>query len=105
MSLIIYYLVLPFFLGSLLIRWLKKHSPARVEEDVRRLYEEKPLPKKWFRALRRDHQSLRLLGDFETQPEAVEAAYQGRKDAKAAGEKASFFVLNSKAETLEQIDS
>lgn len=105
MTLILYYLVLPIFAGSLLIRWLKKHSPPRIDGDVRQLYAEKPIEKKWFRALRRDHKSLRLLGDFEKQPEAVEAAYQGRKDAKAAGEKASFLVLNWQAETLEQIDS
>ena len=100
-----YYLVLPFLLAGLLIRWLKKNAASLISEDVRRLYGEKPIEKKWFRALRRDHKGLRHLGDYEKQPEAVESAYQGRKDAAAAGEKASFLVLNDKAETLEQIDS
>jgi hypothetical protein len=105
MGLVFYYVILPIFAGSLLIRWLKKASPARVEPDVAALYAEKPVEKKWFRAVRRDHTGLRSLGDYETRLEAVEAAYQGRKDAKAAGDTASFVVLDDKGFALEQIDS
>ncbi len=105
MSLIVYYLLMPFLAAGLLIRWLKKHAPPIIAEDIRQLSVERPIEKKWFRAVRRDHKSLRWLGDFEKQPEAVEAAYQGLKDARQASEKASFLVLNDKGETLEQVDA
>ena len=105
MSLVFYYLVLPFIASALLIRWLKKHAPSTVPEDVRRLCAERPVEKKWFRSVRRDSGSLRALGDFETRGEAVEAAYRGRQDAQAAGEQAQFVVLDDKGEALEQVDS
>ena len=105
MSLIFYYLILPFFAASLVIRWLKKNAPSTIAEDVKRLYAESPVEKKWFRAVRRDHKGLRSLGDYETRLEAVEAAYQGRKDAAASGDQASFVVLDDKGFALEQIDS
>ena len=105
MGLVFYYLILPFLAAWLVIRWLKKHAAHDIPADIQRLYTERPLDKKWHRALRRDQQGLRLLGDFETRPEAVEAAYQGRKDAASSGEKSAFLVLNAKGEVLEQVDS
>lgn len=105
MGLVFYYVILPIAAGAFLIRWLKKVSPARVDPDVAALYAQKPVEKKWFRAVRRDHKGLRSLGDYETRLEAVEAAYQGRKDAMAAGDKASFIVLDDKGYALEQVDS
>lgn len=106
MFLVFYYLILPFLLAWVVIKYLKKHAPSTIPEDVLRLYAAKPVERKWFRAARRDHKGLHPLGDFEKQPEAVEAAYQGLKDARAAGETgASFIVLNDKGDTLEQIDA
>ena len=104
-SVVFYYVILPIWLGSLLIRFIKKHAPHEIPVDVKTLYAAKPCEKKWSRAIRRDPKGLRLLGDFETRTEAVEAVYQGRKDAKAAGDKAAFLVLNDKGEALEQVDS
>lgn len=104
-SLVFYYLVLPIWLGSLVIKYIKKNAPHDIPPDVKRLYAETPCEKKWTRAVRRDHKGLRHLGDFETRTEAVEAVYQGRKDARAAGDTAAFVVLNDKGEALEQIDS
>jgi len=105
MGLVFYYVILPIAAGVLLIRWLKKVSPAKVEPDVAALYAQKPIEKKWFRAVRRDHKGLRSLGDYETRLEAVEAIYQGRKDAQAAGDMASFIVCDDKGYALEQIDA
>ena len=105
MALIYYYLVLPFLAAWLLIGWLKKHVSHEPPDDVKRLYAERPIQKKWHRAVRRDHKGLRWLGDFETRQEAVDAAYRGRKDAQAARDKASFLVLNDKGEALEQVDA
>jgi hypothetical protein len=104
MELLLYFLA-PIFLGSYLIKYLKKHAPAEVAADVKTLYASRPVQKKWYRAVRRDAAGLRPLGDYETRGEAVEAAYQGRKDAAAAGQKAAFVVLDDKGFALEQIDS
>lgn len=104
MELLLYFLM-PIFVGGFVIKYLKKHAPAVVAADVQALYAKQPVEKKWYRAVRRDGAGLRSLGDFETRGEAVEAAYQGRKDAAAAGQKASFVVLDDKGFALEQIDS
>lgn len=103
---LLYWVVLPIFLGWLVVSWLKKASPLAVPPEVSALYAERPIEPKWFRAARRDQGGLlRWLGDFEKQPEAVDAAYAGKEAAVAAGEKASFLVFNDKAELLEQVDS
>jgi len=103
---LIYWVVLPLFLGWLVVRWINKHSPRVPSPEVAALYAERPIEPKWFRAARRDLDGrLRWLGDFEKQPEAVDAAYAGKEAAVAAREKASFLVFNAKAELLEQVDS
>lgn len=103
---LIYWIVMPLFLASLVVRWLKKHSPHVPSPRVAALYAERPIEPKWFRAARRDGGGLlRWLGDYEKQPEAVDAAYAAKEAAVAAGEKASFLVFNAKAELLEQVDS
>ena len=102
---LIYWVVLPLIAGGLVVRWIKKTSPLIPAPDVRDLFDRKPIERKWFRAARRDAKGLAPLGDYEKQPEAVEAAYAGKERAQAAGEKAEFLVFNDKAELLEQIDS
>lgn len=103
---LLYWIVLPLFIASLVVRWLKKASPLVVPPEVAALFAERPIEPKWFRAARRDKGGLmRWLGDFEKQPEAVDAAYAGKEAAVAAGEKAAFLVFNAKAELLEQVDS
>jgi hypothetical protein len=102
---LIYWVVIPIFFGSLLVRWIKKAAPLLPALDVRELFDRSPIEPKYFRAARRDAKGLASLGDFEKQPEAVEAAYAGKEKAQAAGEKAEFLVFNDKAELLEQIDS
>lgn len=100
-----YYIVLPFCLAALLLKLLRRYGARPLAPDIAELCAKSPIQKKSFRALRRDGQGLALLGDFETQPEAVEAAYRGKEAALRSGAKASFLVLNDKAETLEQIDA
>ncbi len=102
---LIYWVVLPIVFGWLVVRWIKSASPLQVPDDVAALYVEKPIERKWFRAARRDGAGLTWLGDFEKQPEAVEAAYRGKEEAQRAGEKAAFQVFNDKAELLEQVDN
>ena len=104
-TLLVYYLVLPFVLASLVLKFLRKYGKTTVAEDIRALCAERPIEKKWFRAVSRGHEGLRHLGDFETHGEAVDAAYAARKQAAAAGSPAAFLVLNPKAETLEEVDS
>ncbi|MDP3542751.1 MAG: hypothetical protein Q8T11_09840 [Elusimicrobiota bacterium] len=103
---LIYWVVMPLFFAWLVVLWLKKSSPHVPTPEAAALFAERPIEPKWFRAARRDPGgSLRWLGDFEKQPEAVEAAYAGKEAAVAAGEKAAFLVFNDKAELLEQVDS
>jgi hypothetical protein len=103
---IIYWIVMPMLLGWLVVRWLKSAAPIPVPPEVAALFAERPIEPKWFRAARRDKGGLlRWLGDYEKQPEAVDAAYAGKEAAQKSGEKASFLVFNDKAELLEQVDS
>ena len=102
---LIYWIVVPMLLAAFLVRWIKKTAPLLPAPDVRDLFDRAPIEPKSFRAARRDAKGLTALGDFEKQPEAVEAAYAGKERAQAAGEKAEFLVFNDKAELLEQIDS
>jgi len=103
---LLYWIVAPLFLAWLVVRWLKRASPLVVPPEVAALFSERPIEPKWFRAARRDAGGpLRWLGDFEKQPEAVDAAYAGKEEAAKAGEKASFLVFNAQAELLEQVDS
>lgn len=102
---IIYWIVLPVFAAVTIIRWIEKTSPRAIARDVRDLFDQKPIERKYFRAARRDLKGLHFLCDAEKQPEAVEAAYAGKEAAVAAGEKAEFLVFNDKGELLEQIDS
>jgi hypothetical protein len=102
---LIYWIVLPLIAAWLVVRWIKKTSPLIPAPDVRDLFDRDPIEPKRFRAARRDAAGLASLGDFEKQPEAVEAAYAGKEQAQAAGRKAEFLVFNDKAELLEQIDS
>ena len=103
---LLYWVVLPVCLGALVVRLIQKHAPRETPPEVAALFAEKPIEPKWFRAVSRDAQGgLAWLGDFEKQPEAVDAAYAGKEKAQAAGEKAAFLVFNAKAELLEQVDS
>lgn len=104
-TLIFYYLILPFIGAAFVLKFIRKYGKNEIPEDIRRLCAQKPIEKKWFRTVRRDHKGLRFLGDFETHGEAVDCAYAGRKEAAAAVETAAFLVLNSKGEILEEVDS
>ncbi|MDE2509520.1 MAG: hypothetical protein KGL74_00225 [Elusimicrobia bacterium] len=102
---LIYWVVIPIFLASLVVRWIKKTAPLTPPPDVRDLFDRSPIEPKWFRAARRDAAGLTALGDFEKQMDAVDAAYAGKEKAQAAGQKAAFLIFNDKAELLEQVDS
>ena len=96
---------MPLFFGWLVVRWLKKHAPSTMRPETLAFFEQRPIERKWFRAARRDGRDLMLIGDFEKQMEAVDAAYLAKERAQDAGEKAEFLVFNDKAELLEQVDS
>lgn len=105
-SLLFYYVVLPMLGGYYVIKLIKKHGGSTVPPEVTALYAVQPVEKKWYRAARRDQNNrLTVLGDFETQLEAVDRAYLGKEEAQKAGEKASFLVLNDKGEVYQQVDS
>ena len=102
---LIYWIVLPLVLGWLVVRWIQKTAPLVPRPDVRELFSSSPIERKCYRAARRDSRGLASLGDFETQMEAVDAAYAAKEKAQAAREKAEFLIFNDKAELLEQVDS
>ncbi len=102
---LIYWVFMPLFFGWLVVRWLKKHAPSTITPEMRAFFERLPIERKWFRAARRNGRDLILLGDFEKQMEAVDAAYAAKEHAQDAGDKAEFLVFNDKAELLEQVDS
>ena len=102
---LIYWIGFPMLFGALVIRWINKKAPLVPAPDVRDLFDRAPLERRWFRAARRDAAGLESLGDFEKQIEAVDAAYLGKEQAQAAGEKAQFLVFNDKAQLLEEVDS
>ena len=102
---LIYWVVIPIFFASLVVKWIKKAAPLTPPLDVRDLFDKTPIEPKHFRAARRDAKGLTSLGDFEKQIDAVDAAYAGKEKAVAASEKAEFLIFNDKAELLEQVDS
>jgi hypothetical protein len=102
---LIYWIVLPLLAAWFVIRWIKKTAPLVPPDDVSALFGERPLEKRWFRAVSRGPRGLAVLGDFEKMPDAVDRAYQGKEEAQSRGEKASFLVYNDKTELLEQVDS
>ncbi len=104
-GLLVYYIALPFLASWLVLRFLRKYGRREPPEEILALYDTHPLEPKWFRVLRRDRRGIRLLGDFETQSEAVDRAYKGKEEALAAGDHAAFLVLNEAGETLEEVDS
>ncbi|MEK7388085.1 MAG: hypothetical protein AAB036_00145 [Elusimicrobiota bacterium] len=103
---LVYWVVVPVCVGVLVVRWIQRSAPLVPSPAVAALYAERPIEPKWFRAARRDAKGLvRWLGDYEKQIAAVDAAYGGKEEAVRTGEKASFLVLNDRAEILEQVDS
>ena len=102
---LIYWVFMPLFFGWLIVRWLKKNAPSTTTPEMRDFFDRQPIERKWFRAARRNGRDLTLIGDFEKQMEAVDAAYAAKERAQAAREKAEFLVFNDKAELLEQVDS
>ena len=105
MGVFLYYVVLPIIAGAYVIKLIKKHGAPTITPDVAALYAATPVQKKWYRAARRDAAGLAVLGDFETQLEAVDRAYLGKEQAQKAGQKASFLVLNDKGDVYQQVDS
>ncbi|MBI5631743.1 MAG: hypothetical protein HY921_12770 [Elusimicrobia bacterium] len=103
--LVFYYLVLPFLLGWVFIKIIKKYGRPKIPAEVALLYAERPIEKGYFRVVKRRASGVDFLGDFEKQPEAVDEMYRARASARAQGEPAAFFVLNDQGEALEEVDS
>ena len=105
--LIFYYLVLPFVLFALLLKLMRKYGGDTVPKEIRELCAVHPIEKKSFRALRVEGKigagavMLGELGDFESQEEAVDAAFEAK--SKQAQSAADFIVLNDKGEILQQL--
>jgi hypothetical protein len=103
--LLLFYLVMPVVGAWLVLKFIRRFAPPSVSPEMAALYAASPIERKWFRALRRDAKGLRVLGDFEKQPEAVECIYRHLEEAKNARETAAFLVANDEGELLEEVDS
>jgi hypothetical protein len=108
LSLIFYYLILPFVLFWVVLRLIRKYSPDSAPEEIRELCVKDPIEPKYFRAVRLDgrfgHPPVLLakLGDFEHQEDAVDAAFAAKSQAPER-DRFSFLVLNCKGEILQEL--
>jgi hypothetical protein len=103
--LLFYYIGLPLLLLAFLPKLFKRFLPPKIQDDIRRLYTDKPIEKKYSRVVKRGRKGLVWLGDFETQMEAVDCAYAAKEESEKASEEASFYVLNDAGEALQEVDS
>ena len=104
-QILLYYLILPFLAGALLIRYIKKHAPSGITPEVTALLAVDPIEKKFYRAARKDEGKVAKIADYETHVEAVDAIYAAKEAAQKQGVKTAFIVLNDQGETLDWIDS
>jgi len=100
-----YYLVLPILAGWLVIKFIKKYGQTPLPPDLPKMLLIDPIDRRMYRALRRDAEGLRKLGDFEKHEEAVDRIYAAREEARQAGIKASLLVVNEAGETLDLIEN
>lgn len=104
--LVFYYLILPFLLGWLVLKLIRRYGADPVAPTVRQLCVEDPVERKWFRVAEvlgdpRAGGGVRKVSDFETQDQAVEEAY--RRRAEQAGPGRSWLVLNEKGDVLQEV--
>lgn len=106
---IFYYLVLPFIVFAILLKIMRRYQSDGVPKEIRQLYTAHPVEKGSFRALRVEGRfgsgPVRLgeLGDFESQEEAVDAAFAEKSKTGASPAGAAFLVLNDKGEILQEL--
>lgn len=100
----LYWLVAPFFLAWLLVKFIQR-APRPVPPDVAALLAREPMPPKAYAAARRDAAGLASLGVFEKLIEASDAAWKGQDAAKKAGAKGSFLVFDATGVVVEQVDA
>lgn len=104
--LLFYYIVLPLLATVLVLRFIRRYGADPVPDEVRRSIASDPLGSRTFRVLdvegRLGSGAARLakVGDFETQEEAIDAAY-ARRGAGPTGH--SWLVLNDRGEMLQEI--
>lgn len=101
-----YYIVLPFLLGYLVLRLIRRYGADPVPPQVRALCAEDPVEAKWFRVaeVRGDLKAggaVAKLGDFDAQDKAVDAAYLSRGENPEPGR--SWLVLNERGDILQEI--
>src|SRR5262245_33354653 len=95
--LILYYLVLPFLVFAVLLRLMRAYGSDDRPKEILDFYSAHPIEPKQFRALRLDGKpgrgpvALTHLGDFESQQEAVDAAFAAKSASQ--GSDSSFLVL------------
>ena len=104
---ILFWIVAPFVLGGLVIRFLRKYGADTVPPEVRRLCAGDPVERRRFRLVRAEGlgtpaASASKVGDFDLQQDAVDAAYLSRSK-EPAGRRSEFLVLDDKGDVLESV--
>jgi hypothetical protein len=104
--LIFYYLILPFILFGFVLAFLRKFG-SKLPKEIESFIASDPIESKFYRAAQMNGRfgepgaTLRKLGDFEKQDEAVDAAFNARKTAGQVH--AAYIVLNDKGEILQEV--
>lgn len=104
--LVFYYLILPFLLGGLVLKLIRRYGADPVAPSVRQLCADDPVEPKWFRVAEasgdpRAGGRVRKVADFETQDLAVEEAYRRRGQEPEPGR--SWLVLDEKGDILQEV--
>lgn len=104
--LIFYYLVLPFLVAALVLRFIRRYGADPSPAEVRQNCADDPVEHLWFRVLEKRPDGggtigVAKVGDFDAQDKAVDAAYSGRQ--KRSDPTLSFLVVNEKGDVLQEI--
>lgn len=108
LTLIFVYLVLPFLLAGLVIRFIKTKGGPATPPWAAEIHARDPVGKGLFRVVRIEAKTSggaaapRALGDYPSHGDAVEAAYLARSKERPPA-RAEFFVLNDKGEVVEGV--
>lgn len=103
--LVFFYLVLPFALSFLVLRFIGKHSQRKVVPEIQALIELEPVPPKHFRPLILVRGTAENLGDFDYLADARDVMYQakGAAEGKPSEFPRRFVVIDAFGDILEEI--
>lgn len=109
LSLIFFYIVLPFMAAYLVHKLIKKYGADPTPAELRASCAREPIVKRCYRAVRVDGAfgqpgcKVAKIGDFEKQEEAIDAAFLESCQSGQPGRR--WYVLNDEGEPLQEYKS